>query len=110
MPNLYRCADVFVHACTNESFALAYVEALASGVPVVAHDNELTQWILGDGDERVDTFDEVAYLEAIERALRSSPDEVNRRVKNAQNRFSWSSIADTYEVFLAEVIDRHRRS
>lgn len=36
MADLYRSADLYVHAAPEESFCLAAVEALACGTPVVA--------------------------------------------------------------------------
>lgn len=46
MPGLYRCADAFLHMSRDEAFGNVYVEALASGLPVVAHDYPTARWIL----------------------------------------------------------------
>src|SRR4029077_19427559 len=48
MPDLYRSADAFLHPTLHESFGNVYVEAMAVGLPVVAHDYEVTRWIFGD--------------------------------------------------------------
>jgi len=39
MPELYRSADVFLHLSKGESFGNVYLEAIASGLPVVGHDS-----------------------------------------------------------------------
>jgi glycosyltransferase involved in cell wall biosynthesis len=57
MPELYRCADVFLHTTKAESFGNVYIEALASGLPVVAHDAATTRWILGDQARLVQSGD-----------------------------------------------------
>ena len=47
MPRLHHAADVFGHAALHEPFGIVLLEAMASGVPVIAHDFEVTRWILG---------------------------------------------------------------
>ena len=48
MPMLYRSSNVLLHMATQEPFGNVYIEALASGTPIVAHDDENTRWILED--------------------------------------------------------------
>ena len=38
MPALYQSADVFLHLSKEESFGNVFVEAMACGLPIVAHD------------------------------------------------------------------------
>ena len=54
MPNVYGCADAFAHAALREPFGIVFLEALASGLPVVAHHFPVTRWIIGDGGLTVD--------------------------------------------------------
>jgi glycosyltransferase involved in cell wall biosynthesis len=49
---LYALADVMVHAALDESFGLAIVEALSTGLPVLAHDSPHFAW-LTDGYARL---------------------------------------------------------
>jgi glycosyltransferase involved in cell wall biosynthesis len=49
MPLLYRAADVFAIAALNEPFSIAILEALASGIPVVYHPDEVRTWLVGSG-------------------------------------------------------------
>src|SRR5437667_5774 len=37
MPDLYRAADALLHMSQDEPFGNIYVEALATGLPIVAH-------------------------------------------------------------------------
>lgn len=41
----YRAADVFVLSSLREGFGLAYVEALAHGLPIVAHDFPVSRYL-----------------------------------------------------------------
>ena len=70
MPAIYNKADVFTLASkTYESFGIVLVEAMASGLPVVATDDPIRREIVGDAGLFVDPTDTDAYAEAIEKAL-----------------------------------------
>ena len=60
MPELYRSVDVVLHPTLYESFGNVYVEAMAIGIPVVAHDYPVTRWIFGDHPGLVDATNESA--------------------------------------------------
>ena len=47
MDGYYRAADVFALASLQEAFGLAYVEAMAHGLPCLAHDQPVTRFVLG---------------------------------------------------------------
>ena len=70
MPDVYRSADLFLHTKIQESFGNVYVEALSCGIPIVAHDDEVTRWILGEHAVLVDTEFKEKLAEAIGSALR----------------------------------------
>ena len=55
MPALYRSADVFLHLSKEEAFGNVFLEAMASGLPVVAHDSPRVRWIVGDNQFLVDS-------------------------------------------------------
>jgi glycosyltransferase involved in cell wall biosynthesis len=105
MPDLYRAADVLLHMSKGEPFGIIYVEALATGLPVVAHETSATQWTLEDQAFLVDTTDEVATARELSRALGArSPAQVTARRALAEQRFSWKKIASTYLAFFEEVL------
>lgn len=107
MGELYRCADVFVHLSKIEPGALVYSEALASGLPIVAHDTSVTRWLVGRHASLLDTDDEAAVVAAIEHELRSdSPARREERVTDARQRYSWDVVAAETHDFLAEVVAR----
>jgi glycosyltransferase involved in cell wall biosynthesis len=96
MPALYCSADAFLHMSLLESFGNVFVEAMASGLPVVGHDTTRLRWIVGDGPFLCDTENQddlVAKLSAALEKGRGAPDP-------SIEQFSWPVIARQYATFL----------
>ena len=106
MPDLYRCADVFLHTTLLESFGNVYLEALATGLPIVAHDSVVTQWILGSHASLIDTTDEGRLVVTLRQALAHPTDDLDARVQLANERYAWPVVGDAYRSFLVDVLSR----
>lgn len=109
MPALYRSADVFLHMALRESFGNVYIEALSSGTPIVANDDEVTRWILGDHALLVDARSEQAIVEAVTESLRGARGQTGQAVEWGHSRYSWSKVAGKYLEFFDNVRARQRR-
>lgn len=104
MPNLYRCADVFLHMSQDEPSANVYIEALATGLPIVTHDRPVTRWTLEDTGILVNTTDEYAVAEGLKLALNAkSASHIQKRRDLVTRRFSWASLAREYRKFFEAV-------
>jgi glycosyltransferase involved in cell wall biosynthesis len=103
MPALYQSADVFLHLSKEESFGNVFLEAMACGLPIVAHDSPRLRWIVGEGEFLLDTEDPVAVARNIEVAYHSVAEGQKARVRKAA-AFSWTRIGGIYQDFLTEVI------
>jgi glycosyltransferase involved in cell wall biosynthesis len=105
MPELYRAADVLLHMAQDEAFGNIYVEALASGLPVVAHDTPATRWILQDQGHFADTSDKMSVVVALRAALDGGRNEgrVAARRALAEARFDWAIVARQYGEFFQDV-------
>jgi glycosyltransferase involved in cell wall biosynthesis len=111
MPGLYRAADVFLHMSMIESSANAYIEALATGLPIVTHDRLVTRWTLEDTSILVNTESEDEVVQGIHRALLSrDPHHIEARRRLAENRFAWSAIANQYAAFFQKTVAAHSQT
>lgn len=107
MPAAYRCADAVLHMSKDEPFGNVYIEALATGLPVVAHDCDVTRWILGGTSVLVDTDDAESVRAGIVGALQSrAPELVASRREHAKQRFGWPAIGQQYAQFIRGVVER----
>ncbi len=103
MPEVYRSADIFTLPSINEPFSLAYMEAMASGLPVVTTDDEMRRYIIGDSGIVCDVTNSEIYANALFQLLKA-----NWRQKAINNalRFSWDAIALKYRDAILETIQQ----
>jgi glycosyltransferase involved in cell wall biosynthesis len=94
MPGIYTGCDLFVYPTAPwESFGIAILEALASGLPVVATTDPIRTEIVGDAGLLADPTDPVQFAAVITRALNSNWG--NKPTLQAA-KFSWEAIAQKY--------------
>ena len=105
MPDLYRSADVFLHLSRDESFGNVYVEAMACGLPIVAHDIPRVRWIVGDDEHLIDTDQPTQLVSALREVLDASVGTDASR-QNRAEAFAWSGVAAKYRAFFSDVIAR----
>jgi glycosyltransferase involved in cell wall biosynthesis len=99
MHEIYRLADVFVHAALSEGFGLAIIEAIACGLPVVTHHTSHFRWLVGMDPLLVD----MTSLAQVTERLRMIRD--NRSLyracataccAHAKQNFDWSVLREQY--------------
>lgn len=95
MPSVYRSAELFtLPSWDREAFGIVYLEAMASGLPIVAPDDVSRKEIIGEAGIFVNVFGLAEYSRAIEKAL--GYDWKNTPRQQAE-KFSWEKIAKMYE-------------
>lgn len=101
IPDYYRSADLFVlPSWDREAFGIVYVEALASGLAVVAPDDLGRREIVGEVGILVNVDNPKAYAQAMKDALSRDWKDLPR--KQAE-KFSWNKVAKEYENLFTEM-------
>ncbi|MEY2832208.1 MAG: hypothetical protein RLZZ574_1466 [Cyanobacteriota bacterium] len=106
MPAVYRSADVFTLPSKDEPFGIAYIEAMACGLPVVAPDDEMRRHIVRDGGILCDVTNSDIYSQAIAEAV--NQDWGNKPRQNSL-RFSWDEIAIRYRDLILKTINQSNK-
>jgi glycosyltransferase involved in cell wall biosynthesis len=104
--NYYRAADVFILASLHESLGLAYLEALARGSTVIAHDSEGTRQLLGSHAVLRDLTVTGEGTRAIRAALArpASTDARYRRWRYVRDRYGWQALREGYVHMFEQVM------
>jgi glycosyltransferase involved in cell wall biosynthesis len=105
MPDVYRSADLLLHMSLTEPSANAYIEALATGLPIVTHDRAVTRWTLEDTSILVDATETAQVTAGIYQALQSrSAAAIATRRDLVARRFTWRILAQEYYKFFTQVL------
>ncbi|MEM8829586.1 MAG: glycosyltransferase [Cyanobacteria bacterium P01_G01_bin.19] len=91
MPQVYRSADVFTLPSIEAFQGLAYLEAMACGLPVVATDDSVRRYLIGGAGITCDVTDIDVYAKSLQTALERHWF-AEKPEQNAQ-RFSWHEVA-----------------
>ncbi len=102
LPRYYNLADVLALPSTTagEAFGMVLLEAMASGVPVVASDLPGVRSVASQGGEVVPPNNPVALADMLELLLSSEKDRGEYAIQArqaVQSTYNWNSIGDSLE-------------
>ncbi len=106
---LYGLADVMVQASLNEGFGLSVVEALSSGVMVLAHHSPHFEWLVGDGECLIDMSQPGRLSERLRELSLKRATQCCRsaaRALRAKDRFDWTRLAPEYLKMYSAVAEK----
>ncbi len=107
MPSAYAAADIFLHLSLDEPSANAYVEALASGLPIVTHAQPITQATFPEHVTLLNTREISLIAPAIQSALAAENDNQTALRKNFyRNRLEWNTLVSQYATFIRRIVNR----
>ena len=102
MQEVYRSADVFtLPSGSDYAFEIVFVEAMSSGLAVVANKDSIRKEIVGSAGYLVDPTDVNEYSRLLKKALSKNWGEVPR---NQAKKFDWDDIARKYEQLFEQLI------
>jgi 1,2-diacylglycerol 3-alpha-glucosyltransferase len=101
----YWSADVFVLASLTEGLPRVLLEALAVGLPCVAHDYPTSRYVVGTNGYLADLKTPGALARMLVLAMKDKDDLGARiaRQRDAYERFSWERLAPEYAAMLRRV-------
>lgn len=104
MPEIYSKSSVLVFPTVPwESFGIVLIEAMASGLPIVATDDPIRKEIVGEAGIFVDPTKTDEYAEALEKALNTN---WGNKPRIQAEEFSWDKIAKDYEELFNNLIKK----
>ncbi|MBQ1512629.1 MAG: RecX family transcriptional regulator [Erysipelotrichaceae bacterium] len=83
VPAYYHAADLFTSASKTETQGMTYVEALASGTPVLARHDEVLEELIGEGRNGYFFDDKEEFVEKLKQFLSLSGEELKAMQQNA---------------------------
>jgi glycosyltransferase involved in cell wall biosynthesis len=95
----YRTADCFVLASLKEGFGRVYLEALMHGLPVIAHQHPVMEYVVGAVGRLADLSQpgNLAALLATELKIPSADTLMRQRWESVRDRFSWPVLTPAYQ-------------
>ena len=96
--NYYKIADAFILASLSEGFGRVFLEAMCYGLPCLAHDYEVTRFIL-EPEGYLANFELPGSLANLIPQVLAEADKISNRYRihqQAYNRFSWEKLLPDY--------------
>lgn len=105
----YRAADAFTLASLMEGFGFVYVEALAAGLPVIAHDFPISRWVLGQHGTFADLEQPGALARELSLILSKAEGDEVRAARRAfvTARYDWQVLRDDYVAMFEQAASEH---
>lgn len=98
------CGVVVLPSRPQENSPMVFLEALATGKPVVATDTKRNRWILGDAGVYVDPEDILSFSKALSQGLALVG---SKKIPEQANKFSWESVIQKYEEVLENIVGKN---
>ena len=106
VPALLKTMDGFVYSSRNDTFGIAVIEAIASGLPVVVNDHPVMQEVCGETNEGIryfktdDADDAAARIEDMITNIEQSKEQAKENATKVRAKYSIEShINNVYQIY-----------
>lgn len=98
MPQIYRQNDIFISASKLEGMSNAMLEAMASGLPIIAARCEGTEELIAENGLVIENAAAEEFAKAIKRLIddRQLRSQMSIAAKKQAEKFTWGRIAEQY--------------
>ena len=97
IPEYYQVADAFVLASLGEGFGRVFLEAMSYGLPCLAHDYDVSRFVLKDEGCLANFQLSGSLASLISKVLSQNDDDSkHRRHQSVYDRFSWDKLGYDY--------------
>ena len=106
----YRVANIFILASLGEGFGRVFLEAMKHGLPCLAHDYEVTQYVLGKEGYLANLQVSGNLANLISTVLAKGDTEHYRcmRQQSVYERFSWDELCSAYVEMIQSPVKIHK--
>jgi glycosyltransferase involved in cell wall biosynthesis len=106
MPSIYQAMDLLVHPAPEEVFGLCLIEAMACGIPVVAHASPRLRYVVGDGGWLTDVR-RPGFLAELWPAVTADLAFSSARAReHVERRFSWAAVYPQFMKMYRAVVEQ----
>jgi glycosyltransferase involved in cell wall biosynthesis len=112
MANYYQASDGFVLASLREGFGRVYVEAMAHGLPCMAHDYMVSREVLGPLGYYADFSQHGSLTKMLREVLSHQPTKIERSARHARvyENFGWARLGERYAHMLGQCAEMTTRT
>ncbi len=101
MASYYRAGKVFTLASQTEAFGIAYLEALACGLPIVTTNDKSRQEIIGTAGILTNPEDTEQYAKDLTMAAKT---DYTKRALDQAKKYSWEDISKKYLKLIESIV------
>jgi glycosyltransferase involved in cell wall biosynthesis len=107
----YRRADLFALLSRYEAFGLVFIEAMASGTPVLTHRVGANSELLREGAVLVPAYDRAAATGQLVRLLNddAAREALGQRGRQYAQQYTWPPVLDRFTAIYQEALAARRR-
>ncbi len=107
VPMYYQMADIFVSASTSESQGLTYIEALATGTPILCKQDDCLIGVLEEGENGYLFRNEREFMQKLDEfTVNGNKEELSINARNSVDKFSKESfvvsVEKLYEMYVRQ--------